>query len=228
MAAALRLAVLASGRGTDLQSLLDASADGRIASRVVVVASDVADAKALDRARRAGVAAEAVVPAPKLPPPERKAEQEGHLVQVLETYRVDLVVLAGYMRLLSAAFVRRFPNRIVNIHPALLPSFPGVQAQKQALDWGVGVAGCTTHLVDELTDHGPIVLQAALAVKAGETEEELSRRILAVEHQLLPRTVHLIEQGRVRVEGRRVRVDPDTSWTTKYAVLPGVLYGPGY
>jgi phosphoribosylglycinamide formyltransferase 1 len=224
----LRLGVLASGRGSDLQSLLDANAQGRIASRVSVVLSDVASARAVERARGAGIPAEALEPRADLRGPERRDEHEARLLKVLAHHRVDLVVLAGYMRLVSATFVAAYPNRIVNIHPALLPAFPGLHSQKQALDYGVRLAGCTTHFVDEQTDHGPILLQAALPVQPNETEESLSRRILEVEHQILPRTIHLLEQGRVHVEGRRVRLDPDASWTTRYPTLPGVLYGPGY
>lgn len=225
---ALRLAVLASGRGSDLQSLLDARRDGRIESSVVVVVSDVAGAKAVERARKAGVPAETLVPDPSLKGAERRRHLEERVDKVLSHFRVDLVVLAGYMRLVSPEFVRRYPHRIVNIHPALLPSFPGLHAQRQALDAGARVAGCTTHLVDEHVDHGPILLQAAVAVHDGDTEETLGRRILDVEHQILPRTIHLLEQGRVHVEGARVRIDADESWTRKYPTLPGVLYGAGY
>jgi phosphoribosylglycinamide formyltransferase 1 len=226
--ASLRLAVLASGRGTDLQSLLDASQAGRIQSRVAVVVTDHAEAKALERARAVGLPAESLVPDPRLKGPDRRRTHENQIEKVLAHYKADLVVLAGYMRLLGPEFVARRRHRIVNIHPALLPAFPGLHGQKQALDWGVRLAGCTTHFVDEQTDHGPIILQAAVPVRRDDTEETLSRRILEVEHQLLPRTVHLIEQGRVRVESRRALLDPDASWTTKYPTIPDVLYGEGY
>jgi len=226
--ASLRLAVLASGRGSDLQSILDASNEGRIQSRVAVVVSDNADAKAVERARKANIPAEALVPDAGLKPAERRRKHEEQVAKVLRHYRVDLVVLAGYMRLVSGPFVAQYPNRIVNIHPALLPAFPGLHAQRQALEWGARITGCTTHFVDEKTDHGPIILQAALTIERGETEEGLSRRILQAEHQILPRTIHLIEQGRVRVEDRRVLLDPDASWTQKFPTLPGVLYGDGY
>lgn len=224
----LRLGVFASGRGTDLQSILDAQKAKRIQSQVVVVIADKADAGSIERARKLGVAAEALVPDAKLPKERRARDQEERIVKVLDHFRVDLVVLAGYMRLLSPTFVRRYPNKIVNIHPALLPAFPGLHGQRQAIEWGARIAGCTTHFVDEHTDHGPILLQAAVGIAPDEAEEALSKRILEVEHQLLPRTIHLIEQGRVRVEGRRALLDPDASWREKYPVLPGVLYGPGY
>jgi len=224
----LRLGVLASGRGSDLQSLLDAHGAGRIRSRVGVVVSDKADARALLRAREHDVPAEAIVPDATLLGADRRRHHEERVAKILAHYKVDLVVLAGYMRLLSPDFVGRFPNKIVNIHPALLPSFPGLHGQKQALDWGVRIAGCTTHFVDERTDHGPVLLQAAVAVDIGETEDSLSRRILELEHQILPRTIHLLEQGRVRVEGRRALVDPDESWTRRFPVIAGALYGQGY
>lgn len=228
MGTGLRIGVLASGRGSDLQSLMDAHAEERIASRVVVVVSDNHEAKALDRARGAGIPAEVVLPPAGLPAEARRRAHEEQIAKILDHYRVQLVVLAGYMRLVTPTFVKRYAERIINIHPALLPSFPGLHAQTQALEWGVRIAGCTTHFVDEQTDHGPIVLQAAVPVHPDDTPDSLSERILRVEHQLLPRTVHLLEQGRVRVDGRRVHVDPDESWTRRYPTLPDVWYGPGY
>jgi phosphoribosylglycinamide formyltransferase 1 len=141
---------------------------------------------------------------------------------------VELVVLAGYMRILSPLLIRAFAGKIVNVHPALLPSFPGVHAQKQALDYGVRIAGCTTHFVDEKVDHGPNILQAAVRVKPEDTEESLSLRILAAEHQILPRTIQLLEEGRVKVEGRHVRLDAHDSWTRRLPMLDDTFYGPGY
>jgi phosphoribosylglycinamide formyltransferase 1 len=226
--AGLRLGVLASGRGSDLQSLIDAREAGRIQSEVVIVISDKADAKALGRARKHKIAAEAILPPEGLKGDARRAKHEEQIIKVLEHYKIDLIVLAGYMRILTPLLIRHFPNRIVNIHPALLPSFPGVHGQEQALKWGARVAGCTTHFVDEVVDHGPIILQAAVVVKRDDSLEALSERILAVEHQLLPRTVHLIEEKRLRVEGRLVRIDAGASWKTKLPLLPDVLYGDGY
>ncbi len=223
-----RIVVLASGRGTDLQSLLDANADGRIASRIVAVGSDNADAKALDRARQQEVATFAARPDPAKTGAKAREDQEARLKAGLDEHDPDLVILAGYMRVLSPELVRAYHHRIVNIHPALLPSFPGLHGQKQAIDWGVRVAGCTTHFVDEQVDHGPIILQAAVPVRPKDDEDTLSRRILAVEHQILPRTVNLWEQGRLRIDGRHVRIDADESWTTRYDTIAGVLYGPGY
>lgn len=224
----LRLGVLASGRGSDLQSLIDANVAGKIQSRVVVVGSDVPSAPALERARRHDIPAGAVTPDVNLKGDERRREHDGRVLALLTENRVDAVVLAGYMRLVGPALLAKFPQKVVNIHPALLPAFPGLHGQKQALDWGARVAGCTTHFVDAEVDHGPIILQAALSIDPRDDETALSQKILAVEHQLLPRTVHLLEQGRLRIEGRRVRIDADASWAQKYPVLPGVLYGTGY
>jgi phosphoribosylglycinamide formyltransferase-1 len=224
----LRLGVLASGRGSDLQSLLDAHASKKIASQVVVVISDKADAQALDRARKNKIPAEAIVPSADLQGEARRAKHEEQIGKVLDHYKVDLVVLAGYMRIVSPYLIRKFPNRIINIHPALLPAFPGVHGQDQALQWGARIAGCTTHFVDEDVDHGPIILQAAVVVRRDDSAEALSERILAVEHQLLPRTVQLIEQGHVRIDGRIVRIETEGSWTKKHPALDGVLYGDGY
>lgn len=228
MGKGLRLGVLASGRGSDLQSLIDAAAEGRIASRVVVVISDDPGAKALARARDNKVLAEAIPPPIEGATDARRRAHDARIAEALDRNRVDLAVLAGYMRILTPDLVRKYYGRLINIHPALLPSFPGTHGQRQALERGARLSGCTTHYVDEQVDHGPILLQAALPVTDQDTEETLSKRILAVEHQLLPRSVHLIEQGRAKIEGHRVRLDPDESWTRKYPTLPGVLYGHGY
>jgi phosphoribosylglycinamide formyltransferase 1 len=224
----LRLAVLASGRGSDLHSILDAQDRGLIQSRVAVVVSDKADAQALNRARGRTIPAFAIEPNSSLPVPERRRQHEEAIIQVLREHKTDLVVLAGYMRILTPHLIKAFPDRIVNIHPALLPSFPGRHGQRQALDYGVRIAGCTTHFVDEFVDHGPNILQAAVAVKLEDTEDTLSRRILDAEHQILPRTIHLLEEGRVKIEGRVVKIDPGESWLKKLRVLPDTFYGPGY
>ncbi len=226
--AALRLGVLASGRGSDLQSLLDASAKGLIKSKVVLVISDKRDAKALDRARNNKIPALAVEAPTGLHVPERRRKHEEAILQALREHDVSLVVLAGYMRIISPFLIKEYPNRIVNIHPALLPSFPGAHGQKQALDYGVRITGCTTHFVDEFVDHGVNILQAAVAVKAEDTEETLSKRILDAEHQILPRTIQLLEEGRVKVEGRTAKIDAIDTWTTKLPRLPDTFYGPGY
>lgn len=198
----LRLGVLASGRGSNLQAILDATEAGRCPARVVVVVSDRADAAALDRARRAGTPAVHVDPGAH---PDRAAF-DGAVAAVLADHAVELACLAGYMRLLSSDFVAAWRGRIMNVHPALLPAFPGLHAQRQALDYGAKVSGVTIHLVDEGVDTGPIVLQAAVPVLDHDTEATLAARILAEEHRLYPEAIRLYAEGRLVVEGRRVRI----------------------
>ncbi|MEW6045638.1 MAG: phosphoribosylglycinamide formyltransferase [Bacillota bacterium] len=203
-AAPLRLGVLASGRGTNLQAILDACRRGELPARVVLVLSDRPNAPALERARLAGVPAEHVSPRHF---PDREAF-DLHVAGRLEAAGVELVCLAGFMRILSPAFVERFRHRILNVHPSLLPAFPGKEAQRQALEYGVKVAGCTVHLVDEGVDSGPIVLQAAVAVHEDDTEESLSARILEHEHRLYVEVIRLFAERRLALDGRRVRILP--------------------
>jgi phosphoribosylglycinamide formyltransferase 1 len=200
--ASLVLGVLASGRGSNLQAILDAIDAGRCPARVAVVVSDRKDAAALDRARRKEIRAVHVDPRAY---PDRSAFDDA-VAQVLDEHGVELVCLAGYMRLLSPGFVRRYPQRILNVHPALLPAFPGLHAQRQALERRVRVSGATVHLVDEGVDTGPIVLQAAVPVLASDTEETLSARILVEEHRLYPEAIRLFAEGRIEVSGRSVRL----------------------
>ncbi len=181
---------------------MDAIAAGRLPAQVVVVLSDKQGAVALERARAAGIPAEFVDPASF---PSREAFDR-RLAERLKAYGVDLVVLAGFMRILSPAFVRAFPGRIMNIHPSLLPAFPGLHAQRQALEYGVKVSGCTVHFVDEGLDSGPIIMQAAVPVREGDTEESLAARILEQEHRLYPDAIRLFAEGRLQVEGRQVRI----------------------
>jgi phosphoribosylglycinamide formyltransferase-1 len=199
-----RLAVLASGTGTNLQAILD-QLHGRDGIEVVAVASNNADATALERARQAAIET-AVFAGDGYA--DRDARDEA-VADWLAEREVDLIVLAGYMELLSAGFVRRFPDRIVNVHPALLPSFPGLDAIGQALEHGVRVTGVTVHFVDEGVDSGPIILQAAVPVPADRDRTSLEEQIHATEHELLPRAIRLIAAERVEVEGgaRVVRVD---------------------
>ncbi len=198
----LALGVLASGRGSNLQAILDAIEAGRCPARVAVVVSDRAGARALDRARAAGV--KAVHLDPHVYP--ARAAFDRTVLAVLAEHAVELVCLAGYMRLLSPAFVAACRGRILNVHPALLPAFPGLHAQRQALEYGVKVAGATVHLVDEGVDTGAIVLQAAVPVLEGDTEETLAARILAEEHRLYPEAIRLYAEGRLEIVGRRVRI----------------------
>jgi phosphoribosylglycinamide formyltransferase-1 len=199
------LGVLVSGSGTNLQAILDAVASRTLDARVAVVVSNVPGAGALERARTAGV--ESVV-IDHTTFADRRAF-DGAIVEALRARGVEVVVLAGFMRLLTDVLLQAFPMRVVNVHPALLPSFPGVHAQRQALDYGVRVTGCTVHLVDGGTDTGPIIAQAAVPVLEGDDEEALRRRILAREHELLPRVLQWMAEGRVTVEagaGGRARV----------------------
>ena len=193
------LGVLISGRGSNMGAILDAIDAGRVPARVGLVISNVATAAGLERARERGVEAVTI--------DHRGVTREEHdyrMYAELERRGVDLVCLAGYMRLLSPFFIRSYRDRILNIHPSLLPAFPGLNAQKQALDYGVKVSGCTVHFVDEELDHGPIVLQRVVAVEEGDTVESLSARILVEEHAAYPEAVRLVASDLVRVEGRAV------------------------
>jgi phosphoribosylglycinamide formyltransferase-1 len=192
--------VLISGRGSNLQAIIDAVGDGRLDARLAVVISNRADALGLERARLAGV--ETIVRDHK-GWPSREA-YEAVLVEDLRARNVQLVCLAGFMRMLGATFVNAFPNRILNIHPALLPSFPGLHAQRQAIEHGVRFSGATVHIVDTNLDAGPIVMQAVVPVFDDDTEDSLSVRILAEEHRIYPDAIGRILDGRWRIEGRRL------------------------
>ena len=199
----LRLAVLVSGSGSNLQALLDAiDADPAFEGEVVVVGADRPDAGGLERARTARVPAVAVAPGDHADRPAWEAS----LVDALQAHRPDAVVLAGFMRLVSGDFLRRWPGRVINTHPSLLPAFRGAHAVRDALAWGVKLTGCTVHLVDEEVDHGPIVAQQAVPVHDTDDEDTLHARIKAVEHDLLPACVRLLCQGRLQLDGRHVRV----------------------
>ena len=195
-----RIGVLLSGRGSNFEALAESCAAGRIPdAQIALVVSNREGAPGIERARARGIAAQVI--------PSKGLEREAYDRQVavaLENARVDLVCLAGYMRLLSPYFVAKFPRRILNIHPSLLPAFPGLEAQRQALEHGVKWSGCTVHFVDENLDAGPIVLQAAVAVRDEDTVETLSARILAEEHRIYTEAVGIVLGGRYRIEGRRV------------------------
>lgn len=199
----MRLGVLASGSGSNLQAILDACASRRIPAEVSAVLCNVPGARALQRAEAAGV--------PTVLLPHRqfasREEYDRAVIDVLQRHRVDLVCLAGFMRLITPVLLRAFENRILNIHPSLLPAFPGMHAVGDALSAGVRVSGCTVHVVDEGTDSGPIVIQAVVPVLDGDTEETLAARILAQEHRCYPRAIALWAERRVHLEGRRVRID---------------------
>lgn len=194
-----RLGILISGRGSNFEAIARNVASGLIDAEIAVVISNRAEAKGLETARAKGIPAVAI--------PSKGLDREVYdrmLIEELERRQVDLVCLAGFMRLLSATFIRAFPQRILNIHPSLLPSFPGLEAQHQALEHGVRVAGCTVHFVDEDLDSGPIVLQAAVPVADDDTEDTLSARILEQEHRLYSEAIRIVLSGRYRIVGRRV------------------------
>ncbi|MDT8272290.1 MAG: phosphoribosylglycinamide formyltransferase [Desulfomonilia bacterium] len=196
----IRIGVLVSGSGSNLQSILDACESGAIDGEVSVVISNVSGAFALDRARKKGVATR-VVPHGNYPD---RAYFDAELKARLDAHRVDLVVLAGFMRVLTPEFLRSFPGRVMNIHPALLPSFPGLGVRQKAIDHGVRFSGCTVHFVDEGVDTGPIIIQAVVPVYPDDTEDELKERILRQEHQIYPKAIQLFAQGRIEVVGRKV------------------------
>jgi len=198
----MRIGVLASGSGSNLQAILDACASRAVPAQVAVVICNVADAKALQRAEAAGVPA-VLLSHQKV---ASREEYDRQVVTALQKQSVELVCLAGFMRLITPVLLGAFQHRILNIHPSLLPAFPGLHAARQALAAGVRVSGCTVHVVDEGTDTGPIVIQAAVPVLDGDTEETLSARILVQEHRCYPRAIALWAEGRVRIEGRRVRI----------------------
>jgi len=197
-----RVGILISGRGSNMVSLLEGMRDGSIRGEPVVVFSNVPDAPGLARATELGVPTEALSHKGLKP----REEHERRVIEILHRHEVELVCLAGYMRLLSPLLVGAFRGRIFNIHPALLPAFPGLHAQKQALEHGVKVSGCTVHIVDEECDHGPIVLQAVVPVLDDDDDESLSARILEQEHRLYREAVALYCAGRLQVDGRRVRI----------------------
>ena len=196
------MAVLVSGSGTNLQSLLDAAATPGYPARIAVVVSNVPGVRALERAAAAGVPT-------KVLPHQGYADRTAYdraLVESIAPFSCTIACLAGFMRLVGPNFLRAFPGGVLNVHPALLPSFPGLHSHRQALEHGVKVTGCTVHLVDEGTDTGPIVAQAAVPILEGDTEDSLQRRIQEQEHLLFPLALGLLAAGRLRVEGRRVSV----------------------
>jgi phosphoribosylglycinamide formyltransferase-1 len=186
------LGILISGRGSNLQAILDAIREGKLDARVGVVLSNVDGAPGLERARAAGVPTDVLSHKDYA----SREQYDEALVDHLRAHEVDLVCLAGFMRLLSPAFVRAFPGRILNVHPSLLPAFPGLHAQRQALEHGVKVTGATVHVVDEELDHGPILLQRAVPVLEGDDEESLSARILEQEHRIYPEAIALVLAGK--------------------------------
>jgi phosphoribosylglycinamide formyltransferase-1 len=221
--ARLKIGVLASGGGTDLQSIIDASKKKKINADVICVISDRKDAYALERAVKHGINHYYVNPINKKP-----EELDREIDKIFIKNEINLVVGAGYMRLLSPYFVDKWFGKLINIHPALLPSFKGVNGQGDALIYGSKITGCTTHFIDNKMDHGPIILQAAVKVMSDDDRDSLAKRILDIEHQLLPRTIDLFEQGRLEINGRIVNIKKGDSWTSKYRTYKNVLYSEGY
>jgi phosphoribosylglycinamide formyltransferase-1 len=214
----LPLGILASGSGTNLQAIIDAIEGGRVPAEIRVVICNRPQAAALERAAKHGLATEVI---------DHKAFKsreafDERVVEVLRERQVELVCLAGFDRLLSPVFVRAFPDAILNIHPALLPAFPGLHAQRQALEYGVRIAGCTVHLVDEKTDHGPIVIQAAVPVYSDDTLEELTDRILAEEHRIYPEAICLFAEGSVQIDGRRIVIRNEEPLADRALVNPAL------
>jgi phosphoribosylglycinamide formyltransferase 1 len=199
MAPLKKLGILLSGRGSNFEAIADSIQAGRLQAEIAVVISNRADAPGLESARRRGLNARLIPSKGRV-----REEHDAEVVAALKEAQVDLICLAGYMRLLSADFTRAFPNRILNIHPSLLPAFPGMEAQRQALEYGVKVSGCTVHFVDEHLDHGPIILQRIVPVLDGDDAHSLSARILEQEHVAYSEAVALVLSGEVEVRERRV------------------------
>ncbi|MCS6303792.1 MAG: phosphoribosylglycinamide formyltransferase [Nitrospira sp.] len=203
----LRVAVLASGRGSNLQAIIDAIEAGQVQAQIVAVISNKKDAVALDRARKHGIKDLFVDPKPFAGRPDSREAYDRALLDILQQHDVELVLLAGYMKIVTAVLVNTYANRMMNIHPSLLPSFPGLDVQKKAIDWGCKLAGCTVHFVTEGVDEGPIIIQAAVPILDDDTPETLAARILVQEHKIYLRAVQLFAEGRLRVDGRQVLID---------------------
>ena len=218
MSRPLRLGVLASGGGTNLQAIIDRCQDGSLDATIALVLTNKPDAGGLERARNADI--------PTLCINHREyASREDFdraMVAALQAADIELVVLAGFMRIITPAFLDAFPQKVINIHPALLPAFPGLHVQQQAIDYGARFSGCTVHFVDTGVDTGPIIIQAIVPVLPDDTEDTLSARILEQEHQIYPRAIQLISEGRVQVSGRQVKIDPPPPPTGIAIVNPGL------
>jgi len=212
----LRMGVLASGSGTNLQSIIDRCQEGRLDAEIAIVICNNPEAGALDRAGRAGI------PACCINHREfsRREDFDRAVVAALQEAGVELVVLAGFMRIITQTFIDAFPDRVINIHPALLPAFPGLHVQQQAIDYGARFSGCTVHFVDGGVDTGPIIIQAVVPVMPDDTAEALAQRILEQEHQIYPRAIQLIAENRVSVKGRQVVIHPPC------AAKPAALSNP--
>ncbi|NOY53967.1 MAG: phosphoribosylglycinamide formyltransferase [Deltaproteobacteria bacterium] len=202
MTGKLRIGALASGGGSNVQSIIDQIEAGRLPAEMVLLLTDNPDAGVLDRAERHGIPRRIIMPADF----RKREDHDRAMIAALKEARVELVILAGYMRIISPDFVRAFPGRIMNIHPALLPAFPGIHVQTKAADYGVRFSGCTVHFVDEGMDSGPIIIQAVVPVLPDDDGKSLGTRILRQEHRIYPEAIRLFAEGRLKIEGRRVRI----------------------
>jgi len=198
----LSVAVLVSGSGSNLQALIERREAGALDARIALVLSNRPEAQALERARTHGIPALAI---PHARYPDRAAFDRAMIAAIREA-GAEAVVMAGFMRMITPEFLQAFPGRVVNIHPALLPSFPGIRGQRDAADYGVAIAGATVHFVDEIMDHGPVIIQAAVPAYPDDDGESLGARILALEHRILPQAVQWLATGRLSLEGRKVRL----------------------
>ncbi|MBE0575153.1 MAG: phosphoribosylglycinamide formyltransferase [Desulfuromonadales bacterium] len=204
MSKPLRIGVLASGGGTNLQAIIDRCQDGSLSAEIVIVITNNPGVGALERAAKAGIQTLCINHRDF----SRREEFDEALVKVLLDAEVELVALAGFMRIISQTFIDAFPGRVINVHPALLPAFPGLHVQQQAIDYGARFSGCTVHFVDGGVDTGPIIIQAVVPILPDDTADTLAARILEQEHKVYPRAIQLIAEGRVRVDGRQVTIEP--------------------
>jgi phosphoribosylglycinamide formyltransferase-1 len=219
MAKRLRLGVLASGGGTNLQAIIDRCQDFSFPAEIAVVIANNPGAGALDRARQAGIPACCINHRDFA----GREQFDTALVAALQAAGVELVVLAGFMRIITPVLLEAFPSRIINIHPALLPAFPGLHVQQQAIDYGARFSGCTVHFVDGGVDTGPIIIQAVVPVLPGDDADSLAARILLQEHRVYPRAIELLAEGRVRVEGRHVIIEPPASPISESLTNPALV-----
>ncbi len=207
----LKLGVLVSGRGSNLQAIIDGIESGKIDARIELVISDNLEAFALERCKKHGIPFEVVLRKDF----KTKSEFEERMVQLLKRKSVDLVVLAGFMRILSSTFLANFPSRVINIHPSLIPAFQGLNAQKQAVEFGAKFSGCTVHIVDESVDGGPVIVQAVVPILPQDDENSIAEKILEYEHRILPQSVQWFAEGRIEINGRKVIVKD-----AQYGTLP--------
>ena len=212
----VRIGVLVSGSGSNLQSIMDACANHEIDGQVSIVISNIPGVFALERALKQGIPAEVISHTEY---PDRESF-DAKLIDILKAYHVDLVALAGFMRVLTPTFLREFPGRIMNIHPALLPSFPGLGVRQKAIDYGVRFSGCTVHFVDDGVDTGPIIIQAVVPVYPDDTEDILKERILCLEHKIYPEAISLFAQGRLSISGRKVLIKDMAREESEHLVNP--------